>query len=1220
MRIKIHFITLLFLSFFLILFFPKSALAANITLSGEVSDNSNNAIVGATVSVNDANNDSTITNSSGNYSLSIPQGTYNIQVTPPSGSGFTSAIALSQNISSDTTLNFVLTPAGTEILSGHVYDSQGNPVPNQKVILKTGGATTTTDASGNYSLTVSSGTYTLEVTSNHNSSSLNVPQYYDITANNFSLTQSEILDITIPAKKVSLHIQDNQSNSIGNVEVGAVSPFGTGSPDNLQGLTIANGVTNATGTSEYGTMSNTPPSTDASGNVTLWLFANNDSNTYKFTATPPNGSGFLTTTLSNQTVNTDENLSITLQNPVTLSGHVYDRFGNPVPNQKVILKTGGATATTDASGNYSLTVAPGTYTLEVTGNNNSSSLNVPQYYDITANNYTLTQNTTLDITIPVQKVSLHVQNAASSPVSSVQIQVVHPSGTGTPDNLQGLTIANGVTNATGTSEYGTMSNTPPSTDASGNVTLWVFADNGANTYKITGTPPTGSPYQTTTLANTPITVDTNLAMTLKQPVTLTGHVYDRSGNPIPNQSVILKSNGATTTTDASGSYTLNVSAGTYTLEVTGDNNNPTLNVPQYYDITANNYLLTQNTTLDITIPVQKVSIHVQDATSNPVSDIQIQAVSPFGTGSPDNLQGLTIANGVTNATGTSEYGTMSNTPPSTDASGNVTLWLFANNDSNTYKFTATPSSGSIYSTFTLNNISVTGDQTELVSLQYNHATPVTIATLSPTPYADGTYADPTTVTLSASAAAGYSVSDTYYTIDGGSQQTYSAPFTVTGAGNHTITYWSVDNSGVTEATNTKTFTITEAYSLTGTVYNDANQDGVQDNGEQGYAGAIVTLNTGQSTTTDSNGNYTFANVESGTYTETLTVPDGYTATTTNPVTFPLEANTTENFGIAQAAPTPVVAINAGGDTEGNFTADTDYNGGSTYATSASVDTSGVTNPAPTAVYQSVRYGNFTYTIPNLTANGTYTLQLHFSEPYWGTSQAGGGGVGSRIFNVSVNGTQALSDFDVYQAAGGANKAVMEQLPATADSNGNITVTFTSVVDNAMVNGIAVYTGTLPSPSPTPTPTPVSSLAISAGGQGSGSYVADTDYTGGTTYNTSATIDTSNVTDPAPQAVYQNVRYGNFSYTIPTYSPNTNYTVRLDFSEPYWNSAGQREFNVSINGAQVLNNFDVYQTAGGENKAVSETFNTTTDSNGLIKIQFNTVVDNAMVSGIQISQQ
>jgi malectin (di-glucose binding ER protein) len=410
--------------------------------------------------------------------------------------------------------------------------------------------------------------------------------------------------------------------------------------------------------------------------------------------------------------------------------------------------------------------------------------------------------------------------------------------------------------------------------------------------------------------------------------------------------------------------------------------------------------------------------------------------------------------------------------------------------------------------------------------------PYTSAELSPNPDPQG---DPVTVTLTAIADSGGSVANTYYTVDGGTQQTYSSPFTVTGDGSHTITYWSVDSNGSQEPPNSDTFTIAD--------------------------------------------------------------------TTPTPT------------------PTPVAAINAGGPTAGDFASDTDNNGGSTYTTSSSIDTSGVTNPAPTAVYQTVRYGNFSYTIPNLTANGAYTVQLHFSEPYWGTSQASGGGVGSRIFNVSVNGTQVLSNFDVYQAAGGANKAVMEQIPATADSNGNITINFSSVVDNAMVSGIAVYNGTLPAPSPTPTPTPLSSLAISAGGPGSGSYVADTDYTGGTTYYTSASIDTSGVIDPAPQSVYQNVRYGNtFSYTIPTDSPNTNYSVRLDFSEPYFNSAGSREFNVLINGTQVLNNFDVYATAGGQNKAVSETFNTTSDSNGLIHIQFTSDVDNAMVSGIQISQQ
>jgi len=366
-----------------------------------------------------------------------------------------------------------------------------------------------------------------------------------------------------------------------------------------------------------------------------------------------------------------------------------------------------------------------------------------------------------------------------------------------------------------------------------------------------------------------------------------------------------------------------------------------------------------------------------------------------------------------------------------------------------------------------------------------------------------------------------------------------------------------------------------------------------------------------------------SNVESGVYVETLSVPNGYNATTTNPATIALAANTTENFGIAQANPnTLVTAINTGGDAQGNFDADTNFSGGTTYTSSATVDTSGVSNPAPQAVYRTVRYGNFSYTIPNLTANGTYTVRLHFNELYWGTG--GDDATGKRVFNVSANGTQVLSNYDIYQSAGGANKAIVEQIPATADANGNITLQFTTVTDNAMVNGIEVYNGTLPSPTPSPTPSPVTSEAINSGGSTAGSFMTDTHYFGGTPYTSSATVDTSGVTNPASESVYQSVRYGNFSYTIPTYSPSTSYHVRLHFNELYWgtdgsDATGKRVFNTIINGTQVLSNFDIYATAGGANKAVVENFDTTTDTNGKIHIQFNTVTDNAMVNGIEVSK-
>ena len=63
---------------------------------------------------------------------------------------------------------------------------------------------------------------------------------------------------------------------------------------------------------------------------------------------------------------------------------------------------------------------------------------------------------------------------------------------------------------------------------------------------------------------------------------------------------------------------------------------------------------------------------------------------------------------------------------------------------------------------------------------------------------NGWYADPVQVSFTATDTMS-SVANTFYTLDGGAVQTFANPFTVSGEGDHVVSYWSVDSVGNSEA-------------------------------------------------------------------------------------------------------------------------------------------------------------------------------------------------------------------------------------------------------------------------------------------------------------------------------------------------------------------------------------------------------------------------------------
>ncbi|WP_207590924.1 malectin domain-containing carbohydrate-binding protein [Halomontanus rarus] len=140
----------------------------------------------------------------------------------------------------------------------------------------------------------------------------------------------------------------------------------------------------------------------------------------------------------------------------------------------------------------------------------------------------------------------------------------------------------------------------------------------------------------------------------------------------------------------------------------------------------------------------------------------------------------------------------------------------------------------------------------------------------------------------------------------------------------------------------------------------------------------------------------------------------------------------------------VTAINAGGDsyTSGGFTYEADpLTEGET--TSTSDDIRGTSDDA---LYQTERYGEqFTYDLS--VPNGTYAVQLLFAEIYHNSA-------GQRVFDVAVEGTERLSDYDLYAEAG-HDAVQVETFRDVSVSDGSLTIEFTASADNAKVSAIRV---------------------------------------------------------------------------------------------------------------------------------------------------------------------
>ncbi|MDZ7729951.1 MAG: carboxypeptidase regulatory-like domain-containing protein [Natrialbaceae archaeon] len=587
----------------------------------------------------------TTTNASGQYSIDVGFGTYNLTASLAGYDDQTAEVTL---VSNETVTQDFTLAAQNGTVSGTITDAQSAAaIDNASVTLETG-QSAMTDASGNYTIAnVVPGTYNL--TADH----------ADYAPNTTSVTVGPNGSVTA----------DLALTPLNGTVTGTITEADTGAT-----------IQNATVTLETGQSA----TTDASGTYTL---ADVVPGTYNLTADHANYTANTTsvTVGPNQTVT--EDLALSAQNG-SISGTVTDQDGADLSGATVTIDSTGQSATTDANGTYTIAdVAPGSYNLTAS---------LANYSDATATNVTVGPGEAVtDVNLTLVElngtVSGTVTNSSDgTALANATVEVVGTDQTATTDATGNYTITDVVpgtydvqaaapgyvaetqnvtvpANGTATANFaldpaeGTVTgtvldnsgspvedvtieagNTSTTTGAAGSYTLGVAFGNYTVTAEKTGYD-NDTATVTVNATTTPVTQNFTL---VAQNGSISGTATDQDGTALGSVTVTIDSTGQSAMTDANGTYTLaNVSPGTYNL---------TASLANYSDATATNVAVGPGedvTDVNVTLVAQNGSI------SGTITDAD--------TGAAIDNASVTLETGQTATTGATGAYTITNVVPGT---------------------------------------------------------------------------------------------------------------------------------------------------------------------------------------------------------------------------------------------------------------------------------------------------------------------------------------------------------------------------------------------------------------------------------------------------------------------------------------------------------------------------------------------------------------------------
>jgi hypothetical protein len=274
------------------------------------------------------------------------------------------------------------------------------------------------------------------------------------------------------------------------------------------------------------------------------------------------------------------------------------------------------------------------------------------------------------------------------------------------------------------------------------------------------------------------------------------------------------------------------------------------------------------------------------------------------------------------------------------------------------------------------------------------------------------------------------------------------------------------------------------------------------------------------------------------------------------------------------------------------------------------------------IYRSSRQGDFSYDIP--LKKGIYELHLHFAETFYGPENPGGEGEGSRMINVTANGTPILRNLDVLADSGGGSTADVKVFrDIFPDADGHLHLKFSSMNGGrAMVSAIEILPG-LPAHL-----RPVRILARDVPYYSNDSrwWSPDTYFKGGRLSTSQQPAEGTD--DPE---FYESERWGHFSYAIPV-APGR-YTVTLYFIEHH--AAGNADraagsatgnesseegvFDVFCNGRTVIGGLDIVRL-GEHHPLIRKIRGLEPNAQGKLLLEFVPGTRYAAVTAVEVEQE